>query len=375
MRTTQQGAATVGITLMLAFAILLSVAFANRSMLFEVKASANQYRAAQAREAAEAGMDWALAQLNNHAPIGDDCLASSNPTATPWRTRPIADMQAVCRAGDNGWACRCAASGEAGSDGEAIGFTVGFTAAGTPAHALRLTSTGTSNGSRSQVHTLLDRLPGLDTLPAAALTTRGAVSAAFGIHHTHAASGGLTVHSGGAIDTARLHLASTPGTPVMASVAAGDTALAGLTPQGLFASVFRMDKAAWRTQPVVHEIDCSEACDGALAQAAPTHPLIWLRGGLRLSTPLLLGTHERPVLLVVDGPVHVEAHAVIHGVVYGTHAAWTDTARMQIHGAVILEADLQGSGQTQIHHDAAVLQALHERTGTYARLPSSWRDF
>ena len=56
--TSQRGAATLAITLMLAFVVLLSVAFANRSMLFEAKTSANQYHAAQAYEAAEAGLDW-----------------------------------------------------------------------------------------------------------------------------------------------------------------------------------------------------------------------------------------------------------------------------------------------------------------------------
>ena len=59
---TQRGASTVAITLLLSFVIVLGVSFANRSMLFEVRTSANHYRAAQAHEAAEAGIDWALAQ-------------------------------------------------------------------------------------------------------------------------------------------------------------------------------------------------------------------------------------------------------------------------------------------------------------------------
>jgi hypothetical protein len=372
--SSQRGAATVAITLMLAFVVLLSVAFANRSVLFEAKTSANQYHATQAQEAAEAGLDWALAQLNNHTPIGEDCLASSDAAATPFRDRSIGGLQATCLANDSGWSCRCPASGEAEPDTSSLAFAIRI-AAGEQPGVLQLSSTGTSHNARAQVQALVGRLPGLDTLPAAPLIVRGAATASFAIHHTDPVTGGLTVHTGGALDTTSLRLTSTPGTPASASVLANDPALAELTPQGLFASVFRMDKAAWRAQPVVHEIACDSACDTALATAAATHPLIWLRDGLRLVTPVTLGTPQHPVLLVVDGPVELHASAVIHGVIYGTQARWVDTAGAAIHGAVILEGDLQASGNTQIHHHATVLQTLHERTGSYARAPGSWRDY
>jgi hypothetical protein len=383
--TSQRGAATLAITLMLAFVVLLSVAFANRSMLFEAKTSANQYHAAQAYEAAEAGLDWALVQLNSNTPIGDDCLPNTGSAATLFRERSMAQMQAACLERDGGWSCRCPLTGEPPAADEAgvPTFVIRLAAAEQPG-LLQLTSTGRSNGasgSRAQVHVLLGRLPGLDTLPAAALTVRGVPTfgaGTFGVYNTAPAGGGLTVHSSGAIDTAPLHLVSTPGTPATASVIADDPALAQLTAQGLFASMFRMDKAAWRTQPAVRELGCESACDAVLAQlvgSPVTQPLVWLRGGLRLDSATVLGSPEHPVLLVADGPVELHAGAVIHGVVYGTAASWTDTASAAVHGAVILEGDLQATGSTQIHHNNAVLQALHDRTGSYARVPGSWRDF
>jgi len=370
----QRGAATVAITLMLAFVVLLTVTFANRSVLFEAKTSSNQYRAAQAHEAAEAGLDWALAQLNNSSPIGDDCEPSSAATAVAFRERAITAMQAVCIERDSGWSCRCPTSGELGTDNATLSFTIRATAAAQPG-LLQLSSTGRSRNTSAQVHAVLGRLPGLDTLPAAALTVRGSIVAAYGIHHINPTTGGLTVHSGGSVDTTTLRLTSTPGTPASRSVAANDAALAQLTPQGLFASVFRMDKASWRAQPVVREMDCESSCDAALSQAAATDSLFWLRGGLRLNTPAVLGTPQRPVLLVVDGPVVLNASAVIHGVIYSTQTGWADTAGATLHGALIVEGDLAATGNTQIHHDNTVLQALHERSGSYARLPGGWRDF
>ncbi len=377
--TSQRGASTIALTLLLSFVTLLSVAFAHRSVLFEARTSVNQYRAAQAREASEAGLAWALAQLNNSTPIGDDCQPSHNASATAFRERSVAAMQASCSARDGSWSCRCAAWSEPSepSDGASPEFNIQLAETDAPG-VLQLNARGTTSGSRSQLQVLLGRLPGLDSLPAAALTVRGAASfgpGAFGVHHTDPASGGLTLHSGADLPSLPLQLSSTPGTPASASVLASDPALAALAPHGLFASLFRMDKANWRAQPMVHELDCSNTCDGTLAEAATRHQLLWLRGGLRLDSPVTLGTPQRPVLLVVDGPIALQAGAVIHGLVYGTHASWVDTAGAAIHGAVVLEDTLQASGSTQIHYHLAVLQALRLHTGSYARVPGSWRDF
>jgi hypothetical protein len=182
------------------------------------------------------------------------------------------------------------------------------------------------------------------------------------------------MHSGGSVDTAHVRLTSSPGTPAAASVIDSDPALAQLSAQGLFASVFRMDKATWRAQPAVRIVDCKSACDQSLAQA-PYASLMWLDGGLKLDTPIVLGTPERPVLLVVDGPVDIHANATVHGVIYTTSPTWTDTAGASVNGAVLVEGDLQATGATQINHNAALLKALHDRTGSYARVPGSWRDF
>ncbi len=62
---TQRGAASLAVTLLLLFSVTLAVFFANRSLIFEQKTSANQLRATVAFEAAEAGLEWAIAQIND----------------------------------------------------------------------------------------------------------------------------------------------------------------------------------------------------------------------------------------------------------------------------------------------------------------------
>jgi hypothetical protein len=375
---TQRGAAALPITLMLAFVLLMGVAFANRSVLFEVRSAINEVQAAQAHEAAQAGLNWALAQLNRSSPIGDDCRATESATATPWHEQALRGVvHASCTAQGSAWACHCPISGDAAS----------VAAATSPAFSLQLSPdagewqlsvTGHSGrpGPAARLQMRIGRLPALDTLPAAALTVRGAthIGAGLALHHTAPASGGVTLQAGGAVDAVDLRLASTPGTPSQTSVVSLDTALASLTPQGLHASVFRLERQAWREQPAVHELGCAFACDTALRTAALQHTLLSVTGGLRLDTPVTLGTPERPVLLVVDGPVIFNASVVIYGLVYTRHSGWTDTGGARIHGAVIAENDLHTQGSTQIHHDAAVLQALQERSGTFAPVAGSWRD-
>ncbi len=83
----QRGAAALAVTLLLFFAMCLVAAYANRGLLLEQRASANQYRAAQAFEAAEAGIEWAIAQLNQPQRINGQCLPSADATDASFRER------------------------------------------------------------------------------------------------------------------------------------------------------------------------------------------------------------------------------------------------------------------------------------------------
>ena len=127
----QRGAAALVVTMLLVFAMLIVVAVGNRNAVVETRASANQYRSTQSFEAAEAGLEWALARLNDDTPIGDDCLPSADPAAPTFRERYLRDdgngfrgatwddagiatpLQAACVRGAAGWSCSCPPSGPA----------------------------------------------------------------------------------------------------------------------------------------------------------------------------------------------------------------------------------------------------------------------
>ncbi len=405
--TRQRGGATLIVALVLALLLLLTAGFTHHGLLFEHRTSVNQQRASQAFEAGEAGLAWVLAQMNRADRLDDHCLPVAAAAAmSSFRERYLAQaaagrpLEAACMLADAGWACHCPAEGPATwpTDDERVnGFWVQVRAGGAAgADVIDVVARGcvgspacsadADEGARPDAvatsRFTLARLPGLGTTPAAALTARGEAdlsASAFELRHTGTDhSDAITAHTGGALQLGITTLRSVGGAPVLASVADQDEALAAQDADGLFASLFRMSRSAWQQQPAARTVRCASACDEALTQALgpeASNPMVWLAGGLRLDRATTLGSATRPVLLVVDGPVALQAPMVIHGVIYTTSPAWADAPGARVHGAVIAENDFRPTGSTRIEHDAGVLARLQTQTGTYAPVPGSWRDF
>lgn len=385
-RPPARGVAALPIVLMLSLVAMLAVVHAHRDVIFDLRSTANQARAAQAHEAAQAGLAWAIALLNRPEPIDEACRPSDDAASRAWqeRTRPAAPpltLHASCIANDFGWSCHCPASGDARPvfDAGQPAFHVSLAPEPGEADRWQLTSVGHSGDGGAPILLRQDigRLPGPDTLPAAALTVRRAAhfpDGHFTVNNMAAAGSGLTVHAGAEISGAALTVVGAPGTPAAATVLADDPLLAGLSPEALHASLFRLDRPAWREQPGVHEVDCRTPCDTALQDASRRHTMLHLAGGLRLSGATTVGTPERPVLLVVDGPVELQGGATLHGLVVALHPGWHDTSGSRVQGAVVALEAFDAHGFTRIDHDAPLLRRLQSRAGTFAPRLGSWRD-
>jgi len=415
----QRGAAALIVTMVLFFAMLLAAAFANRNLVFEQRTSTNQYRSTQAFEAAEAGLEWALAQINSPLRIGPDCRPTADASAPAFRERFLgaqvgtggfsgatwadgtssAPLQPACVRAQAGWNCSCPAAGHPqpvapAGPGIQPAFTLQFAAGGKPGlvkviargctslAGACLPGSATTTDSSARVEVTLGLLPALGTPPAAALTARGRLdtATAWGAHNPDSASSGLAVHVGGAIQAPLLRVTPPAGTPLADASVAGDTSLSSLTADRFFSTTFGLDKTGWKNQPTVRTLDCSGNCSALLAEAIATSggsPMVWVAGDLVLDGPLDIGSPQHPVVLVAQGSVTLNGPVRLHGVLYGGSVAWNDTATpgALLRGALISEGDVLGGGSPDIYFDAAVLSALKANGGSFARVSGSWRDF
>ena len=441
-RRHQAGAATLVVVMVLFFIISLVAAYTSRNLIFEQRTSTNQYRSTQALEAAEAGMEWAISMLN-HGRITNSCTTSASGADPSFRQRylivdPVTgkitpvlsgagvSLQPSCVFTPAGWSCSCPTSGlpslTAPTDaGVWPAFRVRFRPvageSGSPlvprqAGVIRLEVVGCTRvdpvggeqclsfdgrGALNEGRVLASSLVALTGnpigSPSASLTARGPVDvggAAMSVYNAAPSGLGITVHSGGPINTAGLVLKGAPGTPDAASIIASDTAFdlpatgTFTTSDRMFATVFNMRPATFQTQQAAVTLTCPlSGCGATLVRDAialnPDRPL-WLTGSLIVDSPGEIGTAPNPAVIVVNGDLQFTTAGVnIHGLVFNRLAvgstAWTTAGAGQINGAVVAEGSVGGSGTPTIVYNEAALRLLRFSNGSFVRVPSSWRDF
>ena len=416
----QRGAAALFVTVMLCFVTVLAVALLQRNVLVEEQRSANELRSSTAAAAADAGLDWALARINDPTPTTAACLPSGDPAASSFRGRMLridaADgsvapvtwndagterpLQAACIRNAAGWACSCPANERpllpaADSGAIAPAFFVelarsarpgvvrvvatGCTKAGTDTGCATANATGREATAR--IETAWALLPALRSAPAAALTVGGDLdvgAAPLGAHNRDASSGALALHAGGRVLAAALRIGAPPGAPLGASVVSGDEELRVLASGRLFARHFGMDRSAWAAQPAARRVACAGECTAAIAAAvAAGARLIAVEGTATVIGPIALGSADDPIVLAAAGALRFSGDVSIHGVVHAAALEWRDAAppRAFVRGALVVAGDLRGNAAADIIRDAAILDCLAKRNGSFVRVNGGWKDF
>jgi len=420
-RSRQRGVAALFASVMLCFAMVLAVAVAHRNVLVEEQRSANELRAGTSFAAAEAGLEWALARINDPARIGVDCLPSADAAARSFRERMVrigvpegsvaplrwddagtpAALQVACVRGANGWRCSCPASGRpdlpvTGGSAIAPAFVLEL-APSTRADVVRVVATGctragggtnvcaesadTGHEATSRLEAAWALLPALRALPAAALTVRGDVdvgAASLGVHNVDGTGSGLALHVGGRVAAPSLRLGVPPGASAAASLASADAALHALPADRFFARYFGMGAAAWAGRPGTRRVACANDCAAAIRDAiAAGARLLVIDGDAAIAGPADLGSAEDPVALVVGGSLRLSGEIAVHGVVHAASIEWNDVVagRALVRGAVLVGGDYRGTGAVDLVRDEAVLARLAAASGSFVRVNGSWKDF
>lgn len=423
-RRSERGLATLTVVAVLFFIMSLVAAYTNRNLIFEQRTSGNQYRSTLAHEAAEAGVEWALAQLNGGR-IDASCTPTGDVAAPTFRQRyltidpasgvviPAGGLSAdqgstvwpTCVFNGASWNCGC----------PDVGSPVLAVPAGTavfPAFRLRFVRSGTTqpavvqlevNGCTKLVDTCLNfpaqAEPGegrvstrvlialrgaLAAPPVAALTVRGDVSiggASMGVYNGDAAVNGVTVLAGGTVaaSSPNLVVGSAPGSPTPNSMIEGDPGLQSLADnRRFFSTVFATWPETYRDQPATVRVDCAGACNaGQLRGVAALNPgrVIWADGDVNLDTGGALGSAADPVLLVATGQITVDIP--VYGLVYSHTDDWASagTAAGEIHGALVAGGRISGNGSFNTIFDAEILSRLRWLSGSFVKVPGGWKDF
>jgi len=389
-RHAQRGAAALVVVMMLFFIVSLVAAYASRNLIFEQRTSANNYRATQAFDAAEAGLEWTIAMLNGGR-IDASCASTADTTRTSFRERyleaeadgslkllPWSDAGTdkpffpSCVRDGGGMSCSCPIAGNpvlaapAGS-GAATSFRISFEAVGGQPGLVRVFSRGCSGfggpcypdaatgvDANAEVSALLGLAPSLTQTPVAAFTVRG--PAPFdpgGARFVGGGAGGLAINAGGPIDPAPV-VSGPAGTPIDPAsgglVVPLDTSLSDLPVSGglspgemMFLATFGMPPAAFRVQPAVVRLSCVDDCATVVQLAADAHPgrVLWIDGDLTIpsAATLNLGSSAAPAMLVVTGDLDFAVDSIvdIHGLVYSRGTGWTADGTATVTGAFVAE--------------------------------------
>lgn len=427
----QRGAASLVVVMILLFVVAMVAAYTSRNLIFEQRTGANQYRSTRALEAAEAGAEWVLAMLNA-GKLTDACTASGVTTDLSFRERYLVtdpdtgnivprkrsdgtDLYPTCVYDGSNWSCSCPADGAPavaippGGDvypafrvrlrRMCSSATADDSACVTPFQpgvirvdingctvlnetCLSFPGSGLANEGRATVHFDAALRSGVNATPIAALTARGAVTmgaADLGLTNADAKSSGITVLSGGAVTGAALRLQSKPGSPSDYSKVEGDPTILGLSNDRFFAGTFGVWRDTFQQQPGAVVLDCAVSCSATtLRQKIQLNPgrVFWVIGDLDFDTSGDVGSAAQPVVINVTGNVTFGTAVNVYGLVYSQAANWAiNGGGGSINGAAIAEGTVSGTGTTDIIYRSDVLTRIRTTTGSFVKVPGSWKDF
>jgi hypothetical protein len=178
-----------------------------------------------------------------------------------------------------------------------------------------------------------------------------------------------------------LDLHSAPGTPGDRTIVENEEALRILDAARMFSTLFGIARDTYRLQPAAVHVDCNVDCSaGTVRDLARLNPgrVLWIDGDLDISIADAIGSTAFPVVMVVDGSVTVSnAGAQVNGLVYQSGSTLTNIGGLTLLGGLVAESNLRltGIGNSNVVRDVAVLNLLGRSSGSFVRVPGSWRDF
>lgn len=381
----------------------------------QARSAAHQVREVEASAAAESGLAWWLGRLNGRA-VGPACEPAppgSPSFAERWLVHDGARvvLQAAsaafpptfacvrdAAAGD-GWRCDCSGLDArlpppaAGGDpvaAFAVTLQSAADAAATSGVVVRSIGCvradgdcrrqpGTGEWPARVIEMGLGVTPLLVALPSAVWTATGRLDlvGSASARNRDGASAGLVLHAGGPVSAGSARVEGQRGAPPGEAVAADDAWLAGHDFEALARRLLGVRLADFAARPAVQRVACEGAACGARVAAALTDGAraVFVTGDAAIDGPVILGSPDRPVLVVVDGRARVRGPATVHGLVL-SRALEVDGVGAPVDwiGAGVAAGDIVVRGAVDGVRDAETLSDLASVAAAWLPMPGSWRD-
>lgn len=415
LRHGQRGVAAMLTTLLLFLGIALILIYTNRGAIIEQRLAGGDVRGRQAFAAANAGVDHALAYMQDGGIDHDD-----DGTADTISSLTLTNSGTGVSTVPSYYVARyCVAGSEAGaicSSGHTTGIT-GSCGAVTGSH-VAVVSCGWSDDD-SSVQRVVQVLRGTAStagVVAAPLVARGTANLLTGGASIFNYFNDLTVWSGGSLlgqsNTGKTftrdigdpqhgfvdpdfeyrvpensspgcnsapagYACSTQGSSFGHDTIFGDSTLANATSDAFFRRFLGQSPTSYRDSVATWVVDApggttvSGADSGDVGSVAGKNgQVVWVEGDLTLPS---LGSQTEPSILVVNGDLNLQGSPVVNGLIYVTGQV-TGSGTPTIYGAMIAAGGATANGNIKIVYDPEAL-AMVENIGKAARVPGGFRDW
>jgi len=348
----QNGIATLTIAVVLLVAATLIILFVTNNNLLQQKSTANQNRNNQAFFAADAGIQFGIAYLNNNR-----AAVIANPVSG-FINYSVAALQNITLSNNSK-------------------FTVVYTnPTANNFNVITITSTGTSDdGTSTRVisqqvsfQTMLVHSP---TLP---LTSVGAVTLS-GSSNVKNLNSNSTIQSGSTVSFSGSGSTTTSTGGSNKNHNGGDTSasvssLNGLTASQFFNSMFGVSSSSVKNGATY----CATV--SACSLSITTSGVVWIDSSATINDSVAnqIGTAVSPVIMIVNGSFSLSGGTSIYGIIYAFGNSSVGNGTAQVFGALLSAGTVNTTGNISINYDTTTINNV-SNIGTYAKIPGSWRDF
>ena len=88
-----------------------------------------------------------------------------------------------------------------------------------------------------------------------------------------------------------------------------------------------------------------------------------------------LGTADEPIILIVEGQLKMSGVGTFNGLLFLTEK-WVDKFdNSTLNGAVIVNGDIRLKGSATINYNPDIMNNISGKFGLYSKVPGSWKDF